>query len=139
MTTPTSTAGGSTRDRAEVVLWNDYFEEQGEPDSESRELLAIEPTSSSTGYGDMEDFIAPIRDSRARATLERAIEGRGAFRRFKNTLFDFPELREAWFTFRDARMIRRSIEWLVEEQVVDRAVAERKLQGDPQLPKLAGP
>jgi predicted nucleotidyltransferase len=51
--------------------------------------------------------------------LARAIEGRGAFRRFKDALFEFPELRETWFKFHDVRMRRRAIEWLVDVKLVD--------------------
>ena len=123
----------------EVDLWSDYFEDQGEPDPESRELMSIEPISSGAGYGDMQDFIAQVRDPRAREPLERAIEGRGAFRRFKDTLFDFPELREAWFKFHDARMQRRALEWLADGDLVDREEAEREMPGDPELPELSGP
>lgn len=128
-------------DTGEVILWNDSFEEQGEPEPEQRGLRPIEPTPSGEGYGDMVDFIALVRDSRARDLLERAIEGRGAFRRFKDTLFEFPELRQAWFRFHDVRLERRAIEWLVDEGLVadeaaGRALAERP---DPQLPGLSGP
>ena len=67
----------------EVVLWSDYFEEQGEQDPDSRGLRPIEPIPSHEGYADMEDFIERVRDPRARDLLSRAIAGRGAFRRFK--------------------------------------------------------
>ncbi len=123
----------------EVVLSNDWNESQGEPHPETRGLTPIEPVSSGEGYADMEDFIAQLRDPRARDLLERAIEGKGAFRRFKDTLYDFPELRQAWFAFHDARMQRRALEWLADEGLVDRAVAEAALPGDPELPELSGP
>ena len=88
----------------------------------------------------MEDFIARARDPRARGLLERAIAGRGAFRRFKDTLFEFPELRQAWFRFHDARMSRRALEWLAGEGLVDEAAAERAAaeHSDPDLPELSG-
>jgi hypothetical protein len=123
----------------EIVLWSDYFREQGEPEPEVRGLIPIEPILSHEGYGDMEDFIALVRDPRARELLERAIEGRGAFRRFKDTLFEFPELREAWFRFHDVRMDRRALEWLVDEGLVDREVAERAMPEDPEHPEISGP
>jgi predicted nucleotidyltransferase len=123
----------------EVVLWNDWVEEQGEPHPETRGLTPIEPISSREGYADMEDFTLQVRDPRARDLLERAIEGRGAFRRFKDTLFDFSELRQAWFKFHDARMQRRALEWLADEGLVDRAAAEAAIPGDPELPELSGP
>ena len=83
----------------------------------------------------MEDFIARVADRRAADLLERAIAGRGAFRRFKDTLFEFPELREGWFRFRDTRMQRRAIEFLLDQGLIDEADAERALADlhDPQL------
>ena len=123
----------------QVVLWNDWVADQGEPHPETRGLTPIEPISSRKGYTDMEDFIAQVRDPPSRGRLERAIEGRGAFRRFKDTLFDIPELRQAWFTFHDARLQRRALEWLADEGLVDRAAAEAAMSGDPELPELADP
>ncbi len=67
----------------------------------------------------MEDFIQLVRDPQARDLLEREIEGRGAFRRFKDTLFEFPELRDEWFALRDVRARRRAVEWLRDEDLVD--------------------
>jgi predicted nucleotidyltransferase len=101
-------------------------------------LLFIDPLSSHESYADLEDFTALVRDPRARDLLERAIEGRGAFRRFKDTLFDFPELREAWFKFRDVRMERRALEWLADHGVVDEETAEAASPAEPELPQLAG-
>jgi hypothetical protein len=126
-------------DTGEIVLWSDYSREQGEPEPEGRGLIPIEPILSHEGYRDMEDFIALVRDLRARELLERAIEGRGAFRRFKDTLFEFPELRAAWFRFHDARMERRALEWLADEGMVDRGAAERAMPADPELPEISGP
>jgi Uncharacterised protein family (UPF0158)/Nucleotidyltransferase domain len=103
-----------------------------------RGLIRIEPIPSREAYGDMEDFIDRVRDSRARDLLERAIAGRGAFRRFKDTLLDFQELREVWFAFHDARMERRVIEWLADQGLLERSLAEREAlaREDPQLPEL---
>jgi uncharacterized protein (UPF0332 family)/predicted nucleotidyltransferase len=80
--------------------------------------VAIDPLPVAVGYGDMEDFVAYVRDVQARDLLERAIVGRGAFRRFKDALGEYPELRRAWFAFHDARGERRAIEWLIEHDVV---------------------
>lgn len=117
--------------------WSDAEDDE---DLESRGLILIEPTPSDESYGDLEDFTARVRDHRARDLLERAISGRGAFRRFKDTLFEFPELRDAWFKFHDARMEQRALEWLLQEGLVDRAAGERAIQEreDVELPDAAG-
>jgi predicted nucleotidyltransferase len=103
-----------------------------------RGLVLVEPISSRDAYGDMQDFIGRVRDSSARNQLERAIAGRGAFRRFKDTLLDFPELRQAWFAFHDVRMERRAIQWLAGQGLIEDGVAERELEAreDPEHPEL---
>lgn len=95
---------------------------------EERGWHRIDPISSQEAYGDLEDFVARVQDRRAADLLERAIAGRGAFRRFKDTLFEFPELRQAWFDFHDVRMRRRAIEWLVDAGLVDEQEAGRELE-----------
>jgi hypothetical protein len=124
----------------EVVLWSDYSLEQGDADPEARGLRPIDPIPSHEGYKEMQDFIERVRDPRARELLERAIAGRGAFRRFKDTLLNFPELREAWFRFHDARLERRAIRWLLAEGLVDEATAERSLaeRPEPEVLELSG-
>jgi hypothetical protein len=66
------------------------------------------------GYGDMQDFIATVEDERIAELLEVAINGKGAFRRFKDVLLHYPEERERWFKFKDDRMQERALEWLGE-------------------------
>lgn len=105
------------------------------------ELVHVEPLPVSVGYGDMEEFVTCVRDPRARDLLERAIAGKGAFRRFKDTLFDYPDLRSAWFAFHDGRGERRAIEWLAERGLVDpeaaRQLVSRRADGVPgSLPGL---
>jgi predicted nucleotidyltransferase len=83
----------------------------------------IGSVGSHEGYRDMSEFVAGVHHRRAAELLDRAIAGRGAFRRFKDTLFEFPELREQWFRYRDARSRRRALRWLADEGLVERSVA----------------
>jgi hypothetical protein len=101
--------------------------DEQQEDPLDRGLIHVEPIPSWEAYGDMEDFIARVRDPRARDLLQRAIAGRGAFRRFKDTLLDFQELRRVWFLFHDARMQRRAIRWLADQGLLDGQVAEREV------------
>lgn len=84
----------------------------------------IRPTESHESYRDMAEFVAAVHHRRASDLLDRAITGRGAFRRFKDTLFEFPELRDQWFRYRNARSRRRALNWLAAEGLIDRAAAE---------------
>ncbi|MPZ61987.1 MAG: hypothetical protein GEU93_11970 [Propionibacteriales bacterium] len=110
------------------------------PDPDELGWIRIHPSDSGEGYRDLQDFIARVGDPRAQDLLERAIAGRGAFRRFKDTLFEFPELREAWFALRDARASRRAVQWLLDERLVDEDQAQRAMQrfADPELRELSG-
>jgi hypothetical protein len=93
--------------------------------------LRIGSVGSHEGYRDMAEFVAGVHHRRAAELLDRAIAGRGAFRRFKDTLFEFPELREGWFRFRDARSRRRALRWLAAQGLVDSTVAARLMDRYP--------
>ena len=112
----------------ELESWSEYFSSEGEGvHPAERDWIPVEPVPSGEGYRDMEDFIARVHDPRARDLLQRAIEGRGAFRRFKDTLFEYPELRKAWFAFHDARAERRALEWLTDHEMVDGEAVQRRI------------
>jgi hypothetical protein len=64
------------------------------------------------GYGDMVGFIAIVENERLAELLEVAINGKGAFRRFKDVLLNYPEESEKWFKFKDDRIEERAREWL---------------------------
>ncbi|MDN5931563.1 MAG: nucleotidyltransferase domain-containing protein [Pseudonocardia sp.] len=95
----------------------------------------VPPSGTREGYHDMEDFAAVVPDRRVSGLLERAIVGRGAFRRFKDVLFDLPELREQWFRFRDARARRRALDWLEDVGLIssEDAARARAVHDDPVL------
>src|SRR4029079_5800893 len=85
--------------------------------------LEIGSVGSHEGYRDMAEFVAGVHHRRAAELLDRAIAGRGAFRRFKDTLFEFPELREQWIRYRDARSPRLAVWGLGDAGLIGRAVA----------------
>jgi hypothetical protein len=88
--------------------------------------IPITPLPSYVWYQDMEAFAEGISDERAGQRLARAIQGKGAFRRFKNELHDgYPELLPVWREFSDLRGRRRAVEWLVDNKLVDRDSADR--------------
>ncbi len=64
------------------------------------------------GYRDMVDFTGTTTDNRLRELLLVALNGRGAFRRFKDVLVSHPAEREMWFSFKNERMEERAKKWL---------------------------
>jgi Uncharacterised protein family (UPF0158) len=85
----------------------------------------------------MAAFAQGITDERAGRRLARAIQGTGAFRRFKDELHEeYPGLLPAWYAFRDTRARRRAVQWLADNSLIDGGSADRFMSGhpDPALP-----
>lgn len=74
--------------------------------------LRVDPVSSREQYRWMERFIASIDAGELRSRLVKAIDGKGAFRRFKDVLMSFPVDRERWFAFRSDRLRACMEAWL---------------------------
>lgn len=66
--------------------------------------LRVDPVSSREQYRWMERFIPMVEDTELRTRLGAAIDGKGAFRRFKDVLMAFGPERERWFGFRSERL-----------------------------------
>jgi len=74
--------------------------------------LRIDPVSSREQYRWMERFIATVEDEDLRRQLNISIDGKGAFRRFKDALVSHPVDRERWFAFRSERLRSCMDSWL---------------------------
>lgn len=74
--------------------------------------LRVDPVSSREQYRWMERFIATVEEGEFRDKLVASIDGKGAFRRFKDVLMSFPVDRERWFTFRTERLRACMETWL---------------------------
>lgn len=65
-------------------------------------------------YRHMERFAATVTDPGLREKLDIALDGKGAFGRFKRVLDGYDEERERWFRFKDEIMKEVVREWLAE-------------------------
>lgn len=74
--------------------------------------LGIDPVPSREQYRWMEHFIDSMEDDELRDKLRRAVDGRGAFRRFKDVLAPHRVDRERWFRFRSDRLREAMERWL---------------------------
>ncbi|HZF50491.1 MAG TPA: UPF0158 family protein [Polyangiaceae bacterium] len=66
--------------------------------------LRIDPVSSREQYRWMERYIPMVEQPELQAKLAHAIDGKGAFRRFKDVLMSYASERERWFAFRSERL-----------------------------------
>lgn len=77
-----------------------------------RNFLRVEPASSREQYRWMERFVGSVADEQLRERLIISIDGKGAFRRFKDVLLAYPAERERWFTYRADLLHWHIAEWL---------------------------
>jgi hypothetical protein len=126
-------------DTGEIALWtaDTGIDGQTPVDLDELDLVVIDPLPTWVWYQDMADFADGITNERAGRRLARAIDGKGAFRRFKGELQEeYPDLLPVWYAFRDARAMRRAVQWLADNSLIDDDSASRFLDGhpDPALP-----
>jgi hypothetical protein len=76
------------------------------------QFLEIEPLETYESYEIMESFVESVTDTRRRDLLERAIHGKGAFRRFRDTVAEDPEEQQSWYDFKQESLRSRARQWL---------------------------
>ncbi len=95
----------------------------GEPDSvpespsPAEDFVYIRPRPSREGYRTMQRFIERVEDPMLRERLTAALVGKGAFRRFKDQLIAYPDVRQQWFAFKDAEVYAYIGSWLAREGI----------------------
>src|SRR3954468_17113647 len=85
-----------------------------------RNFLRVEPASSREKYRWRERFVGWVADEPLRERLIISIDGKGAFRRFKDVLLNYPTERERWFSYRADLLHWHMNKWLEKEQMEPR-------------------
>jgi hypothetical protein len=119
----------------EVVFWTSDSGIDGENPVEIDELdlILIDPLPSYVWYQDMVDFAEGISDRAAGRRLSESLQGKGAFRRFRNQVYgNHPELISVWQALRDARARLRAVQWLVDQGLIEEAAAQRFMSDHPE-------
>src|SRR5690349_12372442 len=79
--------------------------------------IRVEPASSREQYRWMEKFVSSVSEEPLRERLIISIDGKGAFRRFKDVLLAYPAERERWFSYR-AELLHWHIQnWLAQHEI----------------------
>lgn len=81
------------------------------------QFVKIEPASSREQYRWMEQYVAMVEDPGLRERLLISIDGKGAFRRFKDVLLNYPTERERWFHYRGELLHWVMQQWMDREQI----------------------
>ncbi len=79
--------------------------------------LRVEPASSREQYKWMERFVAGVTEPVLRERLIISIDGKGAFRRFKDALLNYPVERERWFAYRGELLHWHIQEWFKRDEL----------------------
>lgn len=119
----------------EVAFWTSDtgIDGQNPIELDELDLILIDPLPSHVWYQDMVDFADGISDRGAGERLSRLLEGKGAFRRFKNQLYqEQPQLISAWHALRDARARVRAVQWLANEGLIRLDAAQRFKRDHPE-------
>ena len=123
----------------QVAFWTSETGIDGESpvDLDELDLIPIDPLPSYVWYQDMVDLAEGISDRVAAQRLIESLQGKGAFRRFKNQVYEHhPELISAWHALRDARAQRRAVQWLLDQELIEDGAARQfeRDHPDPGLP-----
>ncbi|PKQ28321.1 MAG: hypothetical protein CVT63_03365 [Candidatus Anoxymicrobium japonicum] len=99
------------------AYYDDNEEELEDPVSEMIEedpdrFEYIDPLPSFESYRHMEAFIPTVQDPHLKDLFVMAIDGRGAFKRFKDVLNRYPEEEERWSQFKERKMMCIAMDFL---------------------------
>ena len=90
-------------------------EGEGEDVDDGERWLWVVSEGSRAGYRDMKLFVAGVAEPDLADRLARTLEGRGAFRRFRDELSRWAELQDRWFAYSAERRRGRARAWLAAE------------------------
>ncbi|MFB6347262.1 MAG: UPF0158 family protein, partial [bacterium] len=90
-------------------------------------FIKIPRGNSDEAWKDMEHFALALDDEQLKNKLLNTIQGSGAFRRFKDMVFE-EGFRQDWFEFRDLRVRRRTLDWLVAKGLVTEQQCEQAME-----------
>jgi hypothetical protein len=102
-------------------------------------FVRVEPASSREQYRWMERFVSSVAEPQLRERLIISIDGKGAFRRFKDVLLAYPAERERWFSYRADLLHWHIFNWLKEAQIESsEAPPWGEAKPPPELPLVEG-
>ncbi len=94
---------------------------EGDPDSEAvRDRLdrdvdryaQIQPPGPEEEIAWMEEFVAGVGNPKAKGDLSRALQGAGTFKKFRDVLARYPDLRDEWFALKERHIREAMLLWL---------------------------
>ena len=84
---------------------------------EKNRFLPIPRCESREGYELMAAFTETVTSKVLREKLAVALDGKGAFRRFRNVLNQHPDELERWYAFKDESIREEAVQWLLDHGI----------------------
>ena len=106
---------GEVWSRPAIEYARESGEESEDESDDTDRWLRVRKLGSRSGYRDMQEFIGTVGDPGRADRLAIAIEGRGAFRRFKDVLARWPGELDRYFAYSEERHRGRARSWLAEQ------------------------
>ena len=109
------------RETNETVLLSEYADDYQEvsaaiDEDEDDRFIPLPSRHEINEYGMLRDFVESLPDGDEKYTLQMSINGRGAFRRFKDTVRRF-DLEEKWYSYRDKEYARVARRWCEDNDI----------------------
>lgn len=103
----------------DVIEWDEDLAETADQvlGDEKNRFLLIPKRESREGHEIMVAFAETVKSKSLREKLSLALDGKGAFRRFRTVLNQHPEELERWYAFKDDRMREEAVQWLLENGI----------------------
>ena len=83
-----------------------------ELDDNPERYIYIESMESYESFNMMEDFTNNLTNEKAKKELLIALSMRKPFRKFKDTLYNFSDIQDAWYAYQESEMKKYAQEWL---------------------------
>lgn len=96
--------------------WPEEMIDQARQVIDDRDYIALPDRFEINEYRIMERYCGTIEDEQARRALLKAINGKGAFRRFKDEIYEL-EIEQDWYRFRDSAFKQIAADFLAREGI----------------------
>ena len=105
---------------------NLFQEQRDEVESDADTYAKVDSLPSNIAFSIMEDFANQLADdNKAKASLQSALKKGSPFRRFKDALGGFSDVREQWFEFKEKQMLYWAC-WCLRKHDIDVDVVPRR-------------
>lgn len=104
--------------KTKEIIYIDEFTDMNEDEKEDiyDSCISLPTKYEIDEYNMMKEFIEGVKDERLCNQLYISINGRGAFRRFKDTCINY-DIIDDWYKFRDEQYKNIAIKWCKENNI----------------------